>query len=96
MRSIEVPADIMKMVTRYMDRTEATRQNQDLLNSLLEQLSPTLRAQVLSQIFLSMLKKHPTFRASCSDHTAQRELLAAFIKEIHVGLVNPEEQIIRF
>ncbi len=64
MQYLKVKGKIFDEISGFLERTEATRQNQNMINAFLSGLSPSLRKEVMMDTFSHLLFHNETIAVS--------------------------------
>lgn len=88
MQNIKIPADIQSRIVGFLQFTQQQQENQKELKLFIENISPSLKHQVIEFIFQNVLNEHDIFKN-------EKELVNLLFSKMELSMFDPEEVVIR-
>jgi hypothetical protein len=88
MKNLRMPESMREEVEYYLSYTQRTLDDQNELDSFLNQLCPSLKRKVTTYVFHESILKNPVFKS-------HNEVVEVLLQDLQTKIFIPEDQIIR-
>jgi len=93
MKNLKLKSDVQKEVIYYLLSTQPTQDQQEDLKQFLDQISPSLRLKISSEIFSVTLERNNVLKGLGAEERS--EILANIVKKLEIVLTTPEQALVK-